>query len=120
MTIVDASHNNIEQILPTGKGPVAAAFKQDSSMMYLATQADGFVTAYDINNRIVLSTVHVGVSPQSLALTPDETFLAVADSATGNLAILRATPLALMTVVPVGADPVDVIIPGWEWHNHER
>lgn len=118
MTIVDASHDNIEQVLPTGRDPVAAAFKRDSSVMYLATEADGFLTAFDIVDRSVQSTVHVGVTPQALALTPDERFLAVADSTSGNLAIVRTSPLSLVTVVPVGSDPVDVIVPGWELRHH--
>ena len=83
--------------------------------MYLATAGDGFVTAFDVGNRSVQSTLHVGVRPQSLALTPDERFLAVADSASGNLAIVRTSPLSLITVIPVGSNPVDVIVPGWEW-----
>lgn len=85
--------------------------------MYLVTGGDGFVTAFNVANRSVDSRVHVGVSPQSLALTPDEQFLAVADSATGDLAILRASPLSMITTVPVGASPVDVIVPGWKWHK---
>lgn len=85
--------------------------------MYLATSGDGFVTAFDVANRSVQSTLHVGVAPRSLALTPDERFLAVADSASGDLAIVRTSPLSLITVLPVGADPVDVIVPGWEWNK---
>jgi DNA-binding beta-propeller fold protein YncE len=117
MTILDTAHDNVEQELPTGNDPAAGAFTRDSSVMFLANAGDGFVTAFDLGSRSVLSTVHVGVSPQSLALIPDERFLAVADSASGSLAILRASPLALVTTVPVGGDPVDVIVPGWKWNN---
>jgi YVTN family beta-propeller protein len=120
LTIVDAAHNNVEQVLPTGRNPVATVFKRDSSVMYLATEADGFVTAFDLVNRAVEGTVHAGVSPQALALTPDERFLAVVDSATGSLAILSPAPLSLVTVLPVGSNPTDVIIPGWEWNDTSR
>ena len=36
----------------------------------------------------------------------------------GKLAIVRTTPLSLITVVPVGANPTCVIIPGWEWNGN--
>ncbi|MGH9397890.1 MAG: YncE family protein, partial [Terriglobia bacterium] len=56
---------------------------------------------------------HVGIKPQALALTPDERFLAVVDSGGGRLSLMRAATGDLITSIPVGADPVDVVIPGW-------
>jgi hypothetical protein len=34
--------------------------------------------------------------------------------------VVRSSPLSLITVVPVGANPVDVLIPGWQWHEEGR
>lgn len=113
MTILDTSADDVEQVVPTGQNPVAAAFTKDSSMLYVASAGDGFVTEFSVADRSVLGTVHAGVTPRALALTPNESFLAVTDSTSGALAILRTSPLALVTAVPVGADPVDVIVPGW-------
>ncbi len=119
LTIVDAFHANIEASIPTGREPSAAVFRRDSSVLYFATAQDGLVTTFDVQNQTVLSSTHVGTEPRALALSPDERFVVVADSASASLAILRADlrakPLTLLTTIPVGARPVDVVVPDWRW-----
>ena len=63
------------------------------------------------------------MSPVALALTPDERLLAVADRAASSLAILQADAASLandrsplLTTVPVGSAPIDVVIPNQVSH----
>jgi YVTN family beta-propeller protein len=127
-TIVDALHDNVEQTFPTGRGTAAGVIRRDQSVLYLANAGDGSVTCLDIEDRVVLNSTHVGSEPRALALTPDERFLVVADRGASSLAVLRADPHArdskgqlwmdpkrslLITTVPVGAGPVDVVVPDW-------
>jgi DNA-binding beta-propeller fold protein YncE len=118
LVIVDAFHDNLEQTFPLGGAPVAGIFRQDESVLYIANAGDGSVLALDVQNRAVLALTHVGMEPRALALTPDERLLVVADSAASSLAVLRADPTSLsngrsllITTVPVGASPVDVVVP---------
>ena len=128
-TIVDAFHDNVEQTFPTGRGTAAGVIRRDQSVLYLANAGDGSVTCLDVENRVVLNSTHVGTEPRALALTPDERFLVVADRGASSLAVLRADPRArdskgqlwmdpkrslLITTVPVGAGPVDVVVPDWQ------
>jgi YVTN family beta-propeller protein len=120
LVIVDAFHDNVEQTFPTGREPVAGVFRQDSSVLYIANAGDGSVMALDVQNRAVLASTHVGVEPRALALTPDERFLLVVDSAASSLAVMHADAQslangrsALVTTVPVGTQPVDVVVPDW-------
>lgn len=120
ITILDAFHDNVSQMLTAGRGPLAGAFRKDSSVLYLANSGDGSVMALDVANRTVLGSTFVGREPRALALTPDERFLAVADAGTSSLAVLIAEPSrlansrsALLTSLPVGAKPVDVVVPDW-------
>lgn len=120
MAIVDAFHDNVEQMFPLGRDPVAGAFIKDSSILYIANSGDGSVSALDVQNRAVLASPHVGLEPRALALTPDQRFLVVADRAGSSLAVLHAdlTSLSsdrsvLITTVPVGASPVDVVVPDY-------
>jgi len=122
LTILDAFHDNAEQTLPTGRGPAAGVFRRDGSVFYIANAGDGSVTALDVRTRVLLTSTTVGTEPRALALTPDERFLLVADRAASTLAVLHAEPSsldtgrsALVTTVPVGAQPVDVVVPGWIW-----
>src|SRR2546427_510234 len=124
----DAFHNNVELSLTTGREPSSAVIRRNQSVLYIANAGDGSVTALEVENRIVLSSTHAGTEPRSLALTPDERYLVVADAGSSDVAILRtdvtdAPPLgptptsrtALITTVPVGARPVDVVVPDWLW-----
>jgi DNA-binding beta-propeller fold protein YncE len=120
LIIVDASLDNVEQTFPLGRDAVAGVFRRDSSVLYIANAGDGSVLALDVQNRVVLASTHVGMEPRALALTPDpdQRLLVVADRAASSLAILHADPTslsidrpALITTVPIGAAPVDVVIP---------
>jgi YVTN family beta-propeller protein len=116
--------------MPTGVRPAAAVATKDSTKLYVANAGDGSVEAIDLQNRVVLASTRVGGAPGALALTPDERFLAVTDSANSSLAILGTSPmnpkmkikgsppplittLPLITTIPVGARPADVVIPDW-------
>ena len=117
---MDAFHDNVEQTFPLGRDPVAGVFRQDMSVLYIANAGDGSVLALDVQNREVLASTHVGMEPRALALTPDERLLVVADRAASSLAILHADPTSLsndrsvlITTVPVGASPVDVVVPNF-------
>jgi len=122
LVIVDAFHDNVEQTFPLGRDPASGVFRRDMSVLYIANAGDGSVVALDVQNRQVLASTHVGMEPRALALTPDpdQRLLVVADSAASSLAILHADPTslsndrsALITTVPVGASPVDVVIPDY-------
>lgn len=120
ITILDAFHDNILQTLTAGRNPVTGVFRKDSRVLYLANAGDGSVTVMDVTNRAVLASTFVGREPRALALTPDERFLAVADAGTSSLAVLIAEPgrlsdsrSALLTSLPVGTRPIDVVVPDW-------
>ena len=113
MVIVDADQDNVEQNYPTGHNPVAGVFQQNPLVLYTANAGDGSVMALDVQNRILLAAVHVGIEPRALTLTPDERFLLVVDTSASTLAVLQANPATLLTTFPVGAKPVDVVAPGW-------
>ncbi len=122
LCIVDAFHDNVSQNVPTGRGPAAAVIRRDSSVLYVANAGDGSVTTLDVQNRLVLASTQVGKEPRALALTPDERFLVVADTATSSLAVLIAEPerlakvrSALVTTIPAGSGPIDVVVPDWLW-----
>jgi DNA-binding beta-propeller fold protein YncE len=108
LVILDAFHDNVEQTFPLGRDAVAGIFRQDMSVLYIANAGDGSILAMDVQTREVLASAHVGVEPHALALTPDQRLLVVADRAGSSLSNDRSI---LITTVPVGASPVDVVVP---------
>lgn len=118
VVIIDAFHDDVEQTLPVGHTAVDGVFRKDMSVLYIANAGDGSVLAMDPQTRQVLASNHVGMEPVALALTPDERLLVAADRAASSLAVLQADPAswsdarsALLTTIPVGAAPVDVVVP---------
>lgn len=121
LIILDAFHDNVERTIALGGNPVAGIFRADMSVLYIANAGDGSVLALDGQTREVMASTHVGMAPSALALTPDQRLLVVADRAASGLAILQADPASmtndrsvLITTIPVGAAPVDVIVPETE------
>ncbi len=118
LVILDAFHDDVEQTFPLGRDPETGVFLPDGSVLYIGNGGDGSVLALDVQNRAVLASTHVGMEPRALALTPDQRLLAVVDRAASSLQILQADAASLsndrsvlITAVPVGASPVDVVIP---------
>lgn len=112
MTILNVPDDSVEESHPSGAGPAAAVFSLDSGWLYIANARDGTVTRMAVGTRQQYVT-HVGLQPVALALTPDERFLAVVDAAADRLTVIRAHTGDMVNSVPVGADPVGVVIPGW-------
>lgn len=112
MTILNVSDDSVEESHPSGAEPVAAVFSPDSTWLYVANSGDGTVTRMNVKTRQQFVT-HLGLKPDALALTPDQRFLAVADESAGRLTVIRAHTGEMVNSVPVGADPVSVVIPGW-------
>jgi YVTN family beta-propeller protein len=118
LVILDTFHDEMERTFPLGLNPTAGIFKPDQSVLFIANAGDGSVVALDVQTRQVLASPHVGMEPYALALTPDQRLLVVADRAASSLALLHAEPAqlnndrsVLITTVPVGASPVDVVVP---------
>ncbi|MGH9453556.1 MAG: hypothetical protein ACRD2O_06255 [Terriglobia bacterium] len=114
MTMLDVSQATVEEMKSTGHGAAAGVFSQDSSRFYWANEGDGTVSSMDVSTRQVLASTRVGVAPQGLALTPDGRFLMAIDGGSSSVEVVEAASTHLLTTIPVGAQPVSVIIPGWQ------
>jgi len=115
LTVVDAFHDDVEQSpLTTGPNPVAAVLRADASVLYIATAGDGNIMALDAPDRQPLAYVHVGIRPSALALTPDERYLLVGDPGSSSIAVVRTDRNTLVTTIPVGEEPMSVVVPEWQ------
>jgi YVTN family beta-propeller protein len=127
LSIVDTFHDDVEEDRPisTGKSPVGGVATRDSTKVYILNGGPegGSVQGIDLTTRMPIGTTYIGGSPAAIALTPDERFLAVADAGSSFLTILGCSPLSprpkvpgtpipLITTIPVGAEPVAIVIPG--------
>ena len=72
----------------------------------------------------MIGTVQVGSHPDGLALSPDEEHLLVVNSRSGDVAVVRTVKTrdnskisaerALVTLIPVGNQPNDIVIKAFQ------
>ena len=91
-----------------GAGPVRGMVSADNSTLYVSSFNSDSVAEYSIDDGRLISTVHVGSRPDALALSPNQNFLFVADTAAGDVSVVRTAArqgAVLLTIIPVGQQP---------------
>jgi len=73
------------------------------------TAADRLLSI-DIYNRHLLAPIQVGRRPLVCRLDPSGELLLVADQDSNDLAVIRASTGSLLTMVPVGSRPTDLVV----------
>jgi YVTN family beta-propeller protein len=91
-----------------GAGPVRAVISADSSTLYVSNFNSDTIGVYSIDDGKLVASVHVGSRPDALALSPNQNFLFVADTAAGDVSVVRTAArqgAVLLTIIPVGQQP---------------
>ena len=108
---VSEIYNGTDEVGDTymiGADPVRGIVSRDNSLLYVANLRSQEVTIYSIDDGKRLSPpVHVGDGPAALAFSAAGHLLFVADSRSGDVAVVRtASPShSLFTMLPVGRNP---------------
>ena len=98
-----------------GRGAVTL----DNSRLYVTNFGSNSVAVYDIDMGRRLATLTVGSRPDALALTPDQNYLLVLDTQSGDVTVIqKRTPhrtletseYSLMTLIPVGVQPNAIVV----------
>jgi len=91
-----------------GAGPVRGVISADNSTLYVSNFNSDTIGVYSIDDGKLVETVHVGSRPDALALSPNQNFLFVADTAAGDVSVVRTAArqgAVLLTIIPVGQQP---------------
>lgn len=91
-----------------GAGPVRGIVSADNSTLYVSNFNSDTVAVYSIDDGKLVDTAHVGSRPDALALSPNQNFLFVADTAAGDVSVVRTAAkqgAVLLTIIPVGEQP---------------
>lgn len=87
-----------------GNGPVYGVVSQDN-LLYVANARSQEVTVYSIDDGKRIGAAHVGDGPVALAFSAAGHLLFVADSRSGDVAVVRTASESLFTLLPAGRDP---------------
>ena len=91
----------------------------DNSRLYISNFGTNSVAVYDIDMGRRITTLTVGSRPDGLALTPDQNYLLVLDTESGDVTIiqkrkphrtLETSEYSLLTLIPVGVQPNAVVV----------
>ena len=89
-----------------GADPVFALVSRDNSLLYVANRRSQEVTVYSIDDGKRLSpSLHVGDGPAAMAFSAAGHLLFVADSGSGDVAVVRTSTQSLFTLLPAGSQP---------------
>jgi DNA-binding beta-propeller fold protein YncE len=93
-------------------------------LLYVSNFGSDTISVYAIDEGRVIGSVRVGSRPDALALAPNEEHLLVADTGSGDVAVVRTVKTkdnskfsadrALVNVIPVGNQPNDIVIKAFE------
>ena len=91
----------------------------DNSRLYVTNFGSNSVAVYDIDMGRRIHTLTVGSRPDGLALTPDQNYLLVLDTQSGDVTViqkrkprrkLETTEYSLLTLIPVGVQPNAIVV----------
>ena len=106
--------NEVSSTHLLGAGPVRSVISADDSLLYVSSFASNSVAIYDIDRGKLVQTIQVGEHPDALAFTPSGHYLLVADSGSGDVAVIRhdaqVNANLLFTMIPVGLEPRQIAI----------
>jgi YVTN family beta-propeller protein len=109
---VSEIYNTTDEVGDTymiGNEPVRGLVSRDNSLLYVANQRSQEVTVYSIDDGRRVGAIHVGDGPAALAFSAAGHLLFVADSGSGDVALVRTETQSLFTLLPAGRAPNAVV-----------
>ncbi len=105
--------NEVGSTYPIGSQPSQGVVGADNSSLWITNFGAESVSLYSIDEGRMSNAVHTGPQPDAIALSPGRPVLLVADSKSGDVAVIRTRDTngpELLTMLPVGAQPNAIAI----------
>ena len=120
ISIIETANDEVGNSTEIGQHPSHGVVTLDNSRLYVSNFGSNTVAVYDIDmGRRIGPPLMVGSRPDGLALTPDQNYLLVLDTQSGDVTViqkrkpkrtLETSEYSLMTLIPVGAQPNAIVI----------
>ncbi|MGH9567901.1 MAG: YncE family protein, partial [Candidatus Angelobacter sp.] len=118
ISIIETSTNEVGGSYLIGKHPTRGIVSSDNSRLYVSNFGSNSVAVYDIDMGKVIATMPVGSGPDGLALSQSQQYLLALDSHSGDVTViqkrnprtLEPSEYSLLTMIPVGVQPNNVVV----------
>jgi YVTN family beta-propeller protein len=112
--VIDTARRAVLTSVQVGEHPALIARSPDGTTLYVANGGSRSVSVLDLiktpAHPKVRATVQVDGYPHGIAVSPDGRYVVVADTIGQDLAVIDATSDTLLTTIPAGQYPNDVLI----------
>jgi YVTN family beta-propeller protein len=106
--------NEVGSTYAIGNRPAHGVVSGDNSALWVSNLGGEAVSLYSIADGKFLESIRTGMAPDALAFSDPEQMLLVADTHSGDVAVIRtASKLgrpALFTILPAGGSPVAIVV----------
>ena len=107
--------NEVGSTYAIGNHPAHGVVSDDNGALWVSNVGGEAISLYSIADGKFLSSIRTGMAPDALAFSDPEQMLLVADTRSGDVAVIRtASKLgpALFTILPAGGSPVAIVVKG--------
>ena len=103
--------NEVENTYTGVMQPSSALISRDNSTLWISDFGSDSINLYSIDDGRTVASVRTGSHPHALARSADEHLLLVADSGSGDVAVIRTSngDPTLFTRLPAGPQPNDIV-----------
>ncbi len=109
VTVLNTQTDEVVDFWLLGAAPVAAAISSDGAMLYVCDRSASRVTVLDTAYRENRGSAPTGKTPVDCALDPGGHLLLAADRDSNDLAVIDLRGPRLLTLVPTGMQPAQVV-----------
>ena len=105
--------NEVGSTYVIGNHPAHGLVSSDNGALWVSNVGGEAISLYSIADGKFLSSIRTGIAPDMLAFSDPEQMLLVADTRSGDVAVIRtASKLgpALFTILPAGGSPVAIVV----------
>jgi len=118
ISIIETGNDEVGSSLLIGQHPSHGVITLDNSRLYVSNFGSDSVAVYDIDLGQRITTMPVGSRPDAMALSPDQNYLLVLDTQSGDVTViqkrkprkLEPTEYSLLTMIPVGVQPNNIVV----------
>ena len=118
ISIIETGNDEVGSSQEIGQHPSRGVVTLDNSRLYISNFGSNSVAVYDIDMGRRIFSLTVGSRPDGLALTPDQNYLLVLDTQSGDVTViqkrkprkLEPTEYSLLTLIPVGVQPNAIVV----------
>ena len=120
ISVIETGTDEVGNSLEIGQHPSRGIVTLDNSRLYVSNFGSNSVVVYDIDmGRRIGTPLNVGSRPDGLALTPDQNYLLVLGTESGDVTViqkrkphrtLETSEYSLLTLIPVGVQPNAIVV----------